>query len=137
MKLITETDCPHCKKTHEAELDLENLEMPKQDIPKMTVKASIPEQNITNAVTDEPIIQTKIKIPSHIPKYKCKNCDKLHDNPDYKKRPRFKCENCDQLNPSEQCEFCNKGESFEELSDDDLDNLGIVAPNHEHVHEDE
>jgi len=137
MKLLTETECPHCKKSHEAELDLENFDIPHEEKPKMTVKKV--ENAASPAPEPEPQIQVKekIKIPAHIPKYKCKNCDKLHDNPDYKKRPRFKCENCGSLNAGEYCQTCSKGEEFTELSDEELDDLGIPEPTHEHQHEDE
>lgn len=143
MKLITETDCPHCKQKHEAELDLDNFELPQIEKPKMTVKSTIPTQiteptpQLQAEPTQEPQIKTKVKVPAHIPKFKCKNCDKLHDNPDYSKLPRFKCKNCDQLNPTPQCEFCNNEDSddFDELSNEDFENMGIRTPNHEHEHE--
>lgn len=136
MKLITETDCPHCKKPHEAELDLENLELPPPERSQMKVKSQVPTTAPDGITLDsEPQVITKVKIPGHIPKYKCKNCDKAHDNPDYKLRPRFKCSNCGQLNPTAQCQFCDKAEDFEELSDDDLDEMGIKAPEHKHEHE--
>ena len=134
MKLITETDCPHCKKPHEAELDLENLELPAIERSQLKIKSATAAPQAEQQEIPEPQVITKTKIPGHIPKYKCKNCDKAHDNPDYKTRPRFKCSNCGQLNPTQQCQFCDKSEEFEELSDDDLDELGIKAPEHAHEH---
>ena len=64
------------------------------------------------------------KFPSHIPKYKCKNCDDWHENPNYK-RPKGKCNNCNQFRPTKSgpCPYCKDGE-IEEVSRDDLDDLG-------------
>lgn len=85
----------------------------------------------------EKIIE-KVKVPSHIPKIKCKDCKGTHENPNYTKRPKFKCNNCSSLNPDAECLTCNKGEEFEEMSDEDLDELGIPSPKErEHVHESE
>lgn len=114
---------------------MENLELPVENTPKMTVKKAIQTEKIPDAEPVAPQIQVQTKIPSHIPKYKCKNCDKLHDNPDYKKRPRFKCENCGTINAGPYCQTCTKGEEFTELSDEELEDLGIPEPSHEHEHE--
>jgi transposase-like protein len=135
MKLITETDCPHCKKSHEAELDLENFEIPATETPKMKVKSSIPTTQ-PEMPQPETKIEYRTKIPPHIPKFKCKNCNELHNNPDYRTRPRYKCDNCGSLNAGPYCQTCTKGSEFEELTDEDLDELGIPAPKYEHEHED-
>lgn len=144
MKVIGETDCPHCKKSHEAEIDLGDLQLPKIEKSKVEVKeilnpTTAGQVQLQEQKPKEPEAKVilKTKVPSHIPKFKCKNCDKLHDNPDYKKLPRFKCKNCDQLNPTPQCEFCNNedNDEFDELSDDDFENMGIKVPHIEHEHE--
>jgi hypothetical protein len=135
LKLLTETECPHCKKSHEAELDLEKFEIPKDEKAKINIKGVINTEKPEPTPQPEPQIQVKTKIPSHIPKFKCKNCDKLHDNPDYSKRPKFKCQNCGSLNAGPYCQTCSKGEEFDELTDEELDELGIPEPHHEHEHE--
>jgi hypothetical protein len=135
LKLITEQDCPNCKTHYEGEIELEGLQTAPQQKPKIQVKQIQTPQEPQIQTPQEPQIQVKTKIPSHIPKFKCKNCDKLHDNPDYSKRPKFKCQNCGSLNAGPYCQTCSKGEEFDELTDEELDELGIPEPHHEHEHE--
>ena len=139
MKLIGETDCPHCKKTHDAEFNLENLEQVPKTISKATIK-EITNGNQTQTL-EEPKVIEKIKevLPSNIPAFKCKdgNCGRVHKNPNYKRAPTGKCTNCGQFTSDldTECPWCNKKE-FEEIEDSDLEDLGIPIPEHSHSHED-
>lgn len=123
--------CPHCEK-----------EFP------VTIKQKPPSVEITEEATKEikekivevPKIEIKevVKVPSHIPKIKCKDCKGTHENPNYSKRPHFKCTNCNSLNPGPECLTCNKSEEMEELTNEDLDDLGIPEPKeNQHNHESE
>ena len=102
--------------------------------------------SMTNEIKEKPQVEIKevekiiekVKVPPHIPKIKCKDCKGTHENPNYTKRPHHKCTNCGALNPDNECLTCNKSEEMEELSDEELDELGIPEPKEkEHVHESE
>ena len=139
MKLIGETDCPHCKKSHETEFDIDNLEPVKQEASKGRVKEVINENQIQE-LKQEPKVIEKIKevLPSNIPAFKCKdgNCGRTHKNPNYKHAPRAKCTNCGQFttDPNSECPWCD-GKEFDELNDEDLENMNIPIPEHSHNHE--
>lgn len=141
MKVLTEENCPHCKKSFESSHELENLE------PKIT-KGKIKELESTAAQqtvqeVKEPEIKEVVKAvsPSDEPYFACKNgsCGELHDNPNYTKLPDKKCKNCDTLNGIKKCKNCKNSdpEEFEEIEKEDLTGLGIPEPKeHEHSHED-
>lgn len=134
LKLINDVECPGCHKKFESEVDVDKL----GDVKKEYTKAEPKRVQIERQEETESQVQIKEvpKVPSHIPKFKCKNCDSLHDNPDFTTRPKFKCNNCGALNPTAECQTCNKAEEFEELTDEELDELGIPLPKpHEHTHE--
>ena len=140
MKLEGETDCPTCKKEHPVEIDIDNLDIKKVEIPQLrNARVEQQGQQITQQV-EKPIEKIKevIKVPSYIPKYKCKNCKENHKNKDYKELPRFKCENCGQFSTSnDSCMWCD-GKDFEEVEKDELIDMGIEAPEEdEHEHEQE
>ncbi len=130
MKLVEDIDCPHCKKpfTKETDLDkLDNVETTK------TTNASV---NTTQQILEKPEIKEKIVektvIEDFKPNYECPNgdCDVgVHKNKNYKKRPKGKCENCGQFTKHEKgvCPWC-KGNEIEEVNPEDLDELGIMAP---------
>ena len=130
MKITGDTTCPTCKKDHEASFDIDKLEV-KNTVPALT--------NVSTTGIDQilepPKVETKIvtKIPSYIPKYKCKDCNENHKNKDYTQKPKFKCDKCGQFSPDGQtCLWCDNKE-FEELSDEDMEDLGIAEPlEHEH-----
>ncbi len=130
MKITGDTTCPTCKKDHEASFDIDKLEV-KNTVPALT--------NVSTTGIDQilepPKVETKIvtKIPSYIPKYKCKDCNENHKNKDYTQKPKFKCDKCGQFSPDGQtCLWCDNKE-FEELSEEDLEDLGIAEPlEHEH-----
>ena len=134
IKVIGETTCPGCKKDHEAEFDLDKLDIKKVEVPELrntrleSVQIEKPQEKIVE----------KIKIPSNIPKYKCKNCNKNHKNPDYHKKPQYKCSNCGQFSTTDdECIWCNNKE-FDEIDEDELKELGIDEPDEEeHDHEGE
>ena len=76
------------------------------------------------------------KIPSHLPKYKCRTCDTYHENKTFK-RPKGKCENCGQFAQEDKghCPTCAEGE-LEPIDDEELDDLGIPKSK-EPIHEEE
>lgn len=135
MKIVGETTCPNCQKAHEAALDLDKFE------PKVTTSViqnpsiSSPTATVTSVLAEEkPKVITKI--PSYIPNYKCKNCGNNHKNKDYSVRPKFKCSKCGQFSPDgELCAWC-KSKEFDEIDEEELDDLGIPEPE-EHEHEEE
>ncbi len=126
-------DCPHCKK--DITLDSEKMKVTNQPLTVDTATAQS-QQIITTEVKAEPeikeVIKEVVKIPSHIPKFKCKNgdCGKMHENEDYTSKITAKCENCGQFtaNTSDPCPFCNKTD-YEDLDEDELNDLGIPQPN--------
>ena len=138
MKLIGETDCPHCKKTHDTEFDLDNLESIPKEAPKGRIKEIVSENQ--KMITEEPKVIEKIKeiVPSNIPAFKCKdgNCGRVHKNSNYKREPKGKCANCGQFSSDldTECIWCN-GKEFEEVNSDDLENMNIPIPEHNHSHE--
>jgi len=138
MKLLGETTCPHCKKDHDTEFNLENLEQVPVTIPKSKIKEI--QNNNQIQELQEPKVIEKIKevLPSNIPAFKCKdgNCGRVHKNPNYKRAPTGKCSNCGQFTSDldTECPWCNNKE-FEEINDNDLEDLGIPIPDHNHHEE--
>ena len=138
MKISGTTNCPTCKKDHEVELDIENLTLDKVTKPKIEnsqVSGLQTEQIIKPEIKEIEKIVEKVKIPSDQPFYECKDCDALHKNKNYSVRPNKKCSNCDSLNgpKNKGCKNCGNTE-FEELDEEQLDNLGVPKPE-EHEHE--
>lgn len=134
MKITGDTTCPNCKKDHEVTLDIDKLDI-KQPISTLNNMTAAGPAPITTQILEAPRPEIKIvtKIPSYIPKYKCKDCNENHKNKNYTQKPKFKCSNCDQFSPDgKSCLFCDKKE-FEDVTDEDLQNLGIEEPvEHEH-----
>lgn len=143
MKIIGDTTCPGCKKDHQVELDIDNLDIKRIDLPSVNNVAVTP--TTTNPYPIQQQVQTieKVKeitkIPSNIPGYKCKNCNKVHKNQNYTQKPKFKCQNCGQFSVnSDSCIWC-EGKDFDEIDEDELQELGIEEPQeqeHEHEHGD-
>lgn len=143
MKITGDSTCPGCKKDHPVELDIDNLDIKAFEIPKVN------NVRIENQLTTPPTgqqttqviekVKEVTKIPSYIPKYKCKNCKENHKNKDYTQKPKFKCSNCGQFSlNSDSCIWCD-GKEFDELEEDELKELGIEEPDeeeHEHEHGD-
>lgn len=137
MKLEGDTTCPNCKKDHSVEFDVENLDLKKVEIPQArNVRIEQPQQTVQ---LEKPVEKIKevLKVPSYIPKYKCKNCSENHKNKDYKKMPKARCTNCGQFDAdgSGSCPWCGNSD-FEELEKEDLVDLGIPEPE-EHNHEED
>ena len=138
-KLIGKTVCTDCKKEHDVEINLDDITIEKLKIPQVT-NATVQTEPQTN--TEQPKPKTKIKkefsVPSHIPKYQCKDgsCGRNHDNKGYKNPPNQVCENCGQFNyNSKECPFCGKDE-MKEVDIEELEELGIPIPKHEeHDHD--
>lgn len=137
MKIEGETDCPTCKKSHPVEIDIDNLDIKKVEIPKMRVSSIESGQMTQQIEPQKEKIKEVLKIPSYIPKYKCKNCDSNHKNKAYTNMPKARCTNCGQFSPdgTGSCPWC-ESKDFEELDNEDLKELGIPEPE-EHEHEDE
>lgn len=137
MKILGETTCPGCKKNHEVELDVDNLEIKQIEMPQVSnPRVQTPQQTVQVQAPKEKVKEV-LKIPSYIPKYKCKNCDANHKNKAYTNMPKARCANCGQFSPDGigNCPWCESNE-FEELDKDDLKELGIPEPE-EHNHEDD
>ena len=129
-------DCPHCKK--DITLDSEKLDIidPAKPVDNATVAQSA--QVLEKPAEIKEVIKEVVKIPSHIPKFKCKNgnCGKMHENEDYTAKITGKCTNCGQFtaNVNDPCPFCNK-KDYDDLDEDELEDLGIPQPNevkHDH-----
>jgi len=128
-------DCPHCKE--KVSIDIDKLEV-KQ--PKGLTNANAETQQTVQMSNQEPeikeVVKEVTKLPNIQPNYRCKDgrCGNIHPNPDYTKRADKKCENCGQLGEGGECLWC-KGSDFEELDNEELDELGIPEPkevHHEH-----
>ena len=137
MKVLGKTTCPGCNKEHDAEMDLSELD----NVEKSNNVSKFEPKQVQNGNTMlfeapkeiEKIIEV---VPDFMPGYRCKdgNCDiGVHKNKNYKKRVKGKCENCGQFSkhPNGDCPWCKKdgkrGE-IEPIDDEELDDLGIVAP---------
>jgi len=127
LKITGETTCPNCKKEHEVNFDIDKLDV-KNNTPVLT---NVSTQGTTSTIQiEQPKVETKVvtKVPSYIPKYKCKSCNENHKNKDYSQKPRFKCEKCGQFSPDGQsCLWCD-GKDFDELDDEELEEMGIEEP---------
>ena len=126
-------DKPDCTHPHEMEIEYSEPKIPKAST--TIVSSASPNQTV---MLEPPVVETKTieKIPSHLPKYKCKNCDTYHENKTFK-RPKGKCENCGQFAQEDKghCPTCAEGE-LEPIDDEELDDLGIPKSK-EPIHEDE
>ena len=139
MKLIGETDCPHCKKTHETEFNLDELETVSKESPKGRIKEIVNNNQTQVQEVIKEVEKIKEVLPSNIPAFKCKdgNCGRVHKNPNYKRPPKGKCTNCGQFtaDPDTECPWCS-GKEFEDVEEQDLEDLGIPIPEHTHEHGD-
>ena len=139
MKLLTKEICPKCKHDFESEKDLENFDLKKN---VGTIKELKDDPIKTPDMPEvKEVIKEVVKIPSHIPKFKCKdgNCGLMHDNKNYTSKIKGKCTNCGQFTGdiNSECPFCNQKE-FDELDEDELNDLGIPEPKggtHDHESE--
>lgn len=146
MKIEGDTSCPHCKKEHTASFDLDKLDIKTPTSPLINAVAT---GNPQQLLEPKEIIKEVEKItkvsPSDEPFFSCANgnCSKgLHKNPNYSKAPNKKCKNCDSLNGNKKCKNCGNSdeEEFEELDNNELENLGIPLPEekeHDHNHDEE
>ena len=134
MKLVQDTKCPHCKKEFEIESDLDKIDI--KPPTKAQAGASTTLEPLTVEMPKE-VIKEKIVAPSHIPAYKCKdgNCGQVHKNPNYFNKVKARCENCGQFTDdiNSPCIWCNE-KDFEELDEDEFENLGIPQPNEANHH---
>jgi len=139
LKLIGESTCPGCKKDHSVEIDIDNLNVEQMEIPKVKNLQVEGRTQIQQLEPPKEIIKEITKIPSYIPKYKCKNCKENHKNKDYTTLPKYKCENCGQFSTSnDSCVWCD-GKEFDEIEKEELTDLGIEEPQeqeHDHEHSD-
>lgn len=129
-------DCPNCKEKVAIDIDKLEVKQPKE-LENTTSEGQQTQQIIKPEIKEIEKIVEKVKIPSDQPFYECKDCDSLHKNKNYSVRPNKKCNNCDSLNgpKNKGCKNCGNTE-FEELDEDQLDDLGIPKPaEHEHEHE--
>src|SRR5690349_17728473 len=91
-KVVGTVTCTNCGKEHDATVDLDNL--PKISNAKLIEEAhndSISKQvtelsETVKKLSEKPAVQeppkkATISAPPFVKKAKCKNCDKLHDNP--------------------------------------------------------
>jgi len=141
MKIVADTTCPGCKKTHEVEIDIDKL-----DVKAPPASTSNPSSSQTTILEQKPLEkpEPEIKIETVIedfkPNYECPDGDceiGVHKNKNYKRKPKGKCANCDQFtkNKSGTCPWC-KGTEIDEVDPEELDNLGILNPPEvEHTHE--
>jgi len=138
MKLLTKEVCPHCKKEFESEKQLEGLQPTKNTgtIEKLESTEKPPEPEVKEVVKEV----VKTQTPAHIPSFKCKdgNCGLMHKNPNYTKQIKGKCTNCGQFtgDTNSECPFCNQKE-YDDLSEDDLEDLGIPKPLDKDIHDHE
>jgi hypothetical protein len=121
----------------EQDIEIENLEIPEinptiKRIPEIQFKNmdnGHVESNNNNTV--EKIIEKIIKVtPSYQPNYVCKGAKcKTLPNPNYTARVKGKCTNCNQFTKETfgTCIYCGSSE-IEEISEDELNNLGIPTP---------
>lgn len=138
LKVIEEIECPGCKHKFDKTTDLSDLKnVPVTKIENKAKIKEVIEEGQTSQIIEKEKIVEKVKIPSDQPFYECKDCDSLHKNKNYSVRPNKKCNNCDSLNgpKNKGCKNCGNTE-FEELDEDQLDDLGVPKPEeHEHEHE--
>ena len=75
----------------------------------------------------------KVKIPSHVKKYKCKTCGKLHENKEFEGIPKGQCDNCGAFftdRKSGKCPFCKPGE-IGELEPEDVEKMELYKDENE------
>ncbi len=140
MKLVQETKCPHCEKAFEIESDLDKLDIkPPPQTATASTTTDVLEQTATQGTAETPKVEIKHVIPSHIPGYSCKDasCKKAHKNKSYSRLPEAKCENCGQFtaDKSKECPWC-KNTEFEDLDQEELIELGLPMPEHDHGDQD-
>ena len=140
-------DCPHCKGKIEVEIERKPAKVVIQKEEKeieidKVVEAALAKRLDAGKAADVMPKEEKPKddpdIPSHVAKYHCKGCGSLHTNKKFKGLPLGKCDTCGEKfnsKKSGKCPYCKDGE-IEELSDDDLEEMGIFLPDEdEHNHE--
>ena len=139
MKLLTKESCPHCKKDFDSQHELENLEPAFAKGKIQEIESNAPQQ-LQQEIKEVIKEVEKTVSPDDSPYFECSNGDcgeKMHRNPNYKRRPKEKCKNCDSLNGSKNCKNCGNqdGEEFETLEKEELDELKIPEPKEvEHTH---
>lgn len=154
--VTVDTYCPGCKKEHPTVINVDDLSL-------AVGKVRLPEEKNSEESIDQ-VVERALKkrevgggggglldpekekekpkddpdIPSHVAKYHCKGCGSLHTNKKFKGLPLGKCDTCGEKfnsKKSGKCPYCKDGE-IEELSDDDLEEMGIFLPDEdEHSHE--
>lgn len=152
MTKIVDTECPGCKKKFGTAVDLNELELspgkfqhqevqektPVSELESMVEKA-IAKREAAKVEPPKEKEKAKVKIPAHIKKYRCKTCDKLHDNPDFEGVAKGKCDTCDThfTNRSKgKCPYCKDGE-IEAIDESDLESMGLYSEDmeeEEHEH---
>jgi len=140
LKIIADTSCPNCKKSHEVEIDIDKLDVKAPPAQTENTQATGSAQVLEKPIEKDPEIKIETVIEDFKPNYECPDGDceiKVHKNKNYKKKPKGKCTNCDQFtkNKDGTCPWC-KGTDIEELDPEDLEELGIINPPEvEHTHE--
>lgn len=131
-------DCPHCKGKIDVEIERKpapKVHIEKQEDPTMPVSEleSFVEKAIAKREASKPEApkqeKPKTKIAAHIPKYRCKDCDKLHDNPDFEGLAKGKCDTCGGIFTKKskgKCPYCKEGE-IEALDESDIESMGLYT----------
>ncbi len=140
MKLIGDTECPGCKKSHKVEFDLDKLDIPPTPAQNTQATGQQTIQEVKSEIKEVEKIVEKTVTPSDEPFFACANgnCgDGVHRNENYKTKPNKKCKNCDSLNGKKKCKNCGNTdeEEFDELDDEELKELNIPLPNEEESNE--
>lgn len=154
-KAIADTTCPGCGKDHQVEFDLPDppkaknvviekghTEIPSMELDSLAEKIAAKMKPKEEKPVQEPKAkkEVEVRLPSWQPKEFCADgsCGAKHTNKHYAQRPKKKCTNCGQFAPAKaaKCAWCDSTDidpedRFEELSDDDLNDLGIPLPESE------
>ncbi len=147
---IESISCPGCK----AKIELERKKPVHRIVEKSDSLATSELDAIVERVAaklkpkepekiEKPKEKVIVKLPSWQPKEFCANgqCGDPHKNPDYKQRVKKKCTNCGAWAPAKaaKCATCTKqdiDDPWEELDEDELNEMGIPMPEaHEHHHD--
>ena len=142
MTKIVDTECPGCKKKFGTAVDLNELELSPGKFQKQEVHDHAPPTSELEAMVENAIKKReaakpeapkqekpKTKIAAHIPKYRCKDCDKLHDNPDFEGMAKGKCDTCGGIFTKKskgKCPYCKDGE-IEALDESDIESMGLYT----------
>ena len=138
-------DCPHCKGKIEVEIERKpaKVHIEKTDEPALAVSEldAAVERVIEKRKTKEPEEKKEkstLKIPTHVKKYKCKSCGKLHENKEFEGKPKGQCDNCGAFftnRSSGKCPYCKPGE-IGELDDEAIEKMELYEDEEdEHDHE--